>query len=168
MALKINLGCGQKYLPGYLNCDVVPHIKADRYFDLNRFPYPLESDGADEIFMDNVIEHLDDVIKVMEELHRILKVGGRLRILVPYAKTDWALQDPTHKHFFTEQTFNYFVADHPYNFYSKCRFKLHEARLYGDSTNIMHKLRNLLPLKKYLRYFFWNIYDGIYFELEKI
>jgi predicted SAM-dependent methyltransferase len=90
MALKINLGCGQKYLPGYLNCDVVPHIKADRYFDLNRFPYPLESDGADEIFMDNVIEHLDDVIKVMEELHRILKVGGRLRILVPYAKTDWA------------------------------------------------------------------------------
>jgi hypothetical protein len=32
----------------------------------------------------------------------------------------------------------------------------------------MHKLRNLLPLKKYLRYFFWNIYDGIYFELEKI
>ena len=168
MAMKINLGCGQKYLPDYLNCDVVPHVKADRYFDLNQFPYPLESDSADEIFMDNVIEHLDDVIKVMEELHRILKVGGRLRILVPYAKTDWALQDPTHKHFFTEQSFNYFLADTPYNFYSKCRFKLHEARLYGDSTNIMHKLRNLLPMKKYLRYFFWNIYDGIYFELEKI
>jgi SAM-dependent methyltransferase len=168
MAMKINLGCGQKYLPGYLNCDVVPHVKADRYFDLNQFPYPLESDCADEIFMDNVIEHLDDVIKVMEELHRILKVGGRLRILVPYAKTDWALQDPTHKHYFTEQSFNYFLADNPYNFYSKCRFRLHQARLYGDSTNIMHKLRNLLPLKKYLRYFFWNIYDGIYFELEKI
>jgi hypothetical protein len=49
-----------------------------------------------------------------------------------------------------------------------CRFKLHEARLYGDSTNILHKLRNLLPFKKYLRYFFWNIYDGISFELEKV
>jgi hypothetical protein len=32
----------------------------------------------------------------------------------------------------------------------------------------MHKLRNLLPFKKYLRYFLFNIYDGIRFELEKL
>jgi len=168
MALKINLGCGMRYLSDYVNCDVLTHIKADKYFDLNKPPYPFESNSADEIFMDNVLEHLNDVVQVMEELHRILQVGGLLRILVPYGKTDWALQDPTHKHYFTENSLNYFVEGFPYGFYSKGKFKMVEARLYGDSTNIMHKLRNLLPLKKYLRYFFWNIYDGIYFELQKV
>jgi SAM-dependent methyltransferase len=168
MALKINLGCGRKYLDDYVNCDVLPAVKADKYFDLNAFPYPFDAGCADEVFLDNVLEHLDDIPKVMEELHRILRPGGRLRILVPYGKTDWAMQDPTHKHFFTENSLNYFIEGHAYNFYSNVRFKLHQARLYGDSTNIMHKLRNMLPLKKYLRYFLFNIYDGIYFELEKV
>lgn len=166
--MKINLGCGQKYLPAYVNCDVLTNVKADKYFDLNTFPYPFEANCADELFLDNVLEHLDDIPKVMAELHRILKPGGRLRILVPYGKTDWAMQDPTHKHFFTEQSLNYFIDGHPYNFYSHVRFKIHQAKLYGDNTTLRHKLRNLLPFKNALRYFLFNIYDGIYFDLEKI
>ena len=47
MGLKLNLGCGQKPLPGYMNCDVLPHIPADRHFDLNRPPYPF-ADGEAE------------------------------------------------------------------------------------------------------------------------
>ncbi len=166
--MKINLGCGRKHLEGYVNCDVLPQLKADKHFDLNTFPYPFEAACADEIFMDNVLEHLDDIPRVMAELHRILRPGGRARILVPYGKTDWAMQDPTHKHFFTEASMNYFTEDHPYAFYSTVKFRIIENRLYGDNTNIMHKMRNLLPFKKYLRYFLFNIYDGIYFELEKI
>lgn len=168
MGLKLNLGCGEKYLAGYVNCDVLPHIRADQRFDLDRLPYPFESGVAEEILMDNVLEHLEDVPKVMGELHRILRPGGRLRVLVPYGKTDWALQDPTHKHYFTERSMNYFTEGHPYNYYTTFRFRLIEARLYGDSTTWLHKLRNLLPLKNVLRYFFFNIYDGIYFELEKL
>jgi SAM-dependent methyltransferase len=165
--MRLNLGCGLKYLPGYVNCDVLPRVRADKHFDLNAFPYPFAADSADEIFMDNVLEHLDDVPRVMAELHRILKPGGRLRILVPYGKTDWAMQDPTHKHFFTENSFNYFLEGHPYNYYSGVRFKLVRARLYGDRTTIRHKLRNLLPFRNVLRYFLFNMYDGIDFELEK-
>src|SRR5437762_3255432 len=124
MPLKINLGCGLRYLADYVNCDVLTHLQADKYFDLNNPPYPFEPDSADEIYMDNVLEHLSDVVQVMEELHRILKVGGRLRILVPYGKTDWALQDPTHKHYFTENSLNYFVEGHSYGFYSQGKYKL--------------------------------------------
>lgn len=166
--MKINLGCGRKYLADYVNCDVTDTVKVDKQFDLNVFPYPFEPCVAEEIIMDNVLEHLDDIPKVMAELHRVLKVGGILKIWVPYGKTDWAMQDPTHKHFFTENSLNYFAEGHAYNFYSHVRFRIHQARLYGDSTNIMHKLRNALPFKKYLRYFLFNIYDGIYFELEKV
>lgn len=167
MGVKVNLGCGRKYLAGYVNCDVSPNVRADRYFDLEVFPYPLESGSADEILMDNVLEHLADIPKVMAELHRILAPAGRLRILVPYAKTDWALQDPTHKHFFTEHSLNYFLEGDAYNFYSTVRFTLIQARLYGDRTTWRHRIRNLLPFKNALRYFLFNIYDGIDFILEK-
>lgn len=167
MGLKLNLGCGNKYLEGYVNCDVVPRVRADHYFDLNAPPYPFDDESAGEILMDNVLEHLDDVTRVLGELHRILEPGGRLRLLLPYGKTDWALQDPTHKHFFTEQSLNYFLEGHPYNYYARFRYRLVTARLYADSTTWRHKMRNLIPFRNLLRYYLWNMYDGLYFELEK-
>ena len=150
-----------------MNCDVLPQVKADRYFDLNHPPYPFPDNCAEEILMDNVLEHLDDIPKVMKELYRILAPGGRLRIWVPYAKSDWALQDPTHKHYFTEQSMLYFTEGHPYNYYTDIRFRLIEARLYCDHFTLRHRLRNLIPFRNILRYFFFNMYDGIYFELQK-
>ena len=165
---RVNLGCGRRYLEGYLNCDVVREVRADLYFDLNTVPYPIEDGSASEVLLDNVLEHLDDVIKVVEEAHRILNKGGLLRIKVPYGKTDWALQDPTHKHYFTENSMDYFKPDFPFNFYTKARFNVLAARLHGDSTTMRHKLRNLLPFKSALKYFFWNIYDGLEFEMEKL
>jgi len=166
--LKLNLGCGRKCLPGYVNCDVSQAVKADKHFDLNQPPYPFASNCAAEILLDNVLEHLDDIPRVMAEFHRLLRPGGLLRIYVPYGKTDWALQDPTHKHFFTEKSMDYFCGANACDFYAPIRFKLRVARLYGDRFTLRHKLRNLLPFKQCLRYFFFNIYDGIYFELEKI
>jgi len=168
MAVKINLGCGRRYLEGYLNCDVSPRVKADKHFDANSFPYPLESGIADEILMDNVLEHLDDIPRVMDELHRILKSGGILRVLVPYGKSDWALQDPTHKHFFTERTLEYFCEGFggP-EFYAGSRYRLVKAELTTDSTTLRHKLRNSIPFRSVLRYFFFNLYDGVTFELMK-
>ncbi len=168
MALKLNLGCGEKLLPGYVNCDVLPHIPADRHFDLDSFPYPFESGTVDEIYMDNVLEHLRDVVEVMRELHRLLRCGGRLRLVVPYAKSDWALQDPTHRHFFTEQSMNYFCEGWPYSYYVPFRFRLIEARLCSDSRNLRQRLRNLIPGRSVLRYFLYNLYDTVHFELEKL
>jgi len=166
--LKLNLGCGRKYLPGYVNCDLSTAVKADKHFDLNQPPYPFASNCAAEILLDNVLEHLDDIPLVMAELHRLLRPGGRLRIHVPYGKTDWALQDPTHKHFFTERSMDYFCGANACDFYTPARFKLRVARLYGHRSTWRHKLRNLLPCKHCLRYFFFNIYDGVFFELEKV
>jgi SAM-dependent methyltransferase len=166
--LKLNLGCGRKYLPGHVNCDLSQAVKADEHFDLNQPPYPFPSGSAAEILLDNVLEHLDDIPRVMAELHRLLRPGGLLRIHVPYGKTDWALQDPTHKHFFTEKSMDYFCGVDACDFYTPARFKLRVAQLYGLRLTWLHKLRNLLPFKQYLRYFFFNIYDGVYFELEKV
>ncbi len=170
MPVKINLGCGLRYLEGYINCDVSKEVKADKYFDADSFPYPLESGIADEILMDNVMEHLDEIPRVMQELYRILKSGGVLRVMVPYGKSDWALQDPTHKHFFTEKTLQYFCGEEgspAADWYAKRSFRLQRAELTVDSNTLRHKLRNAIPFRSALRYFLTNMYDGITFELVK-
>jgi SAM-dependent methyltransferase len=167
MPIKLNLGCGRKYLDGYVNCDVVSSVRCDRCFDLNVTPYPFEANSVDEILADNVLEHLEDVVRTMEEIHRILKPGGRATILLPYSKSDGALQDPTHRHFFTERSMDYFAVEHPYNFYSSARFHIRKARLVANSHTPRLRLRNLIPFKGFLRYFFYNMYDLIHFELQK-
>lgn len=165
--MKLNLGCGRKYLDGYVNCDAVASVQTDKVFDLNRTPYPFEPESVDEILMDNVLEHLEDVVSVMEELHRILKPGGTATIIVPYGKSDWAFQDPTHRHFFTERSMDYFTREHGYNFYSKSEFKLLKAKLITNNHTPRLRLRNLLPFKPVLRYFLYNVYDVVHFELQK-
>ncbi|MFO1478193.1 MAG: methyltransferase domain-containing protein [Verrucomicrobiota bacterium] len=165
--VKVHLGCGTDYRPGWINCDVVADVRADKHFDLETFPWPFEDNSVDEIFMDQVLEHLSDTMKVMAEIHRILRPGGFARIIVPYAKADGAYQDPTHKRFFTEKTMHYFSEDYAYNFYSKCRFKIRHARLTGKNDTTLKKIRNAIPFRPLLNWFFWNLYDCVDYEIEK-
>jgi len=166
--IKINLGAGKKYLDGYINCDVVTEIKADKYFNLDKPPYPFKDDSADEVLMDNALEHVQEIAPVFGEVYRILKNNGILRIYVPYIKSDGAFQDPTHKHFFTEHTMDYFTKEFDYNYYTKIRFSKVKAELFCDNKTPLSKIRYLIPFKNILKHFLFNIYDGIYFELRAI
>jgi SAM-dependent methyltransferase len=71
------------------------------------------------IYCDGIIEHLTDVVRVMEELHRIARAGARVIIITPYFSSVDAFTDPTHKHYFSARSFDYFTGDFPaYGFYS--------------------------------------------------
>lgn len=164
--LKLNLGCGTKYLKDYINCDILGNVKADMKFDLNKFPYPFKDNSVDEILIDNVLEHLDSVITVMEEIHRIMKKNGTVEIYLPYAKSDAAITDPTHIHFFTEKSMNYFSEDFEYNYYSKAKFTILKVKLYSSGDTLLRKLTDLLPFKNVLKNYLFNIYTGLYFKLE--
>lgn len=166
--LKLNLGCGAKYLTGYVNCDVVKTIKADKYFNLEEFPYPFKENSVKEVLMDNVLEHMDDVVGVVDEVYRILRPGGVLKVYVPYGKTDWAFQDPTHKHYFTEKSVNYFLTGSDYHFYTKSDFVLVKCELSLNPKTTIGKVRYLLPFKNILKYFLFNIYDQLYFEIKAV
>ncbi len=104
----------------------------------------------------------------MEELYRILKKDALLRIYVPYFKSDGAFQDPTHLHYFTETSMDYYSIDFDYNYYSKARYKINKAVLFCANKTFKSKIRKFIPFKNILKFFFFNIYDGIYFELKAI
>lgn len=112
---SLDLGCGKKKYPGSIGLDISDKTDADIVHDLNVFPYPFEDNEFDYVHMDNIIEHVDNVIRVMEEVHRITKNGATIKIIVPYFRSPYACIDPTHKHFFTTMSFNYFDPDHKFN-----------------------------------------------------
>lgn len=108
----LDLGCGNKKREGAIGVDFNDRTAADIVHNLNKFPYPFDDNSIDEVYIDNTLEHLDDVMKVMEEIHRICKPGALIKVIVPYFRSKWASIDPTHKHFFTVESFCYFDPNH--------------------------------------------------------
>lgn len=123
----LDLGCGNRKRHGAVGVDVNPNSQADVVHDLNIIPYPFQDSSFDEIVLDNVLEHLDDVVRVVAELHRLCRAGGLVKVIVPYFRAPWAYIDPTHRHFFTTDSFSYFDPGHPncrqYG-YSNARFSV--------------------------------------------
>ena len=110
----LDLGCGSTRRAGAIGVDVNPASGADVIHDLNVFPYPFESSSAEAIYLDNVLEHLEDVVATMEEVHRIGQGGCIVRIDVPYFRSRWSALDPTHRHAFTSGSMAYFDPAHPF------------------------------------------------------
>ena len=130
MSMKaLDVGCGQQKFPGAIGIDMNPHSSADVIHDLNRFPYPFADNEFEEVYCHSILEHLDDVVKVMEEIHRITMAGGMVRIKVPYYTSFDAYTDPTHQHFFTSRSFDYFREDYAYHYYTKARFVIQDMHL---------------------------------------
>lgn len=114
MVQILDLGCGVNKRAGAFGVDANPAVNPDLVHDLNSIPFPLEDSTFDEIYLDNVLEHLIDVVGTMEELHRVAKKGASVRIDVPYFRSRYAVLDPTHIHAFTVESFGYFDPAHPF------------------------------------------------------
>jgi SAM-dependent methyltransferase len=98
--LRLNLGCGQHPLPGYVNVDVVAGPGVDLVQDLDVVPWPWSDNTVDEIVASNVLEHIIRFDVVWSEIHRILRVGGTIHITVPY-KLNF---DPYHIRYFSKKS----------------------------------------------------------------
>lgn len=105
----LHLGCGHSKLPGAIGIDVLAHAEVDVVHNLDQYPWPFESNSVDVVFAHSVIEHIDNIVGLFEELGRILKPGGRIILTVPHFRSTDSFTDPTHKHFFTSQSLDYFV-----------------------------------------------------------
>ena len=125
----LDVGCGKKKIPNSIGIDMNPDTDADVIHNLNVFPYPFADNEFNAVNCDSILEHLEDFFGVMEEIHRISYPGGRIRIKVPYYTSFDAYTDPTHKHFFTTRSFDYFREEYIYNYYTNARFAILDIHL---------------------------------------
>ena len=108
---RLNLGCGTDIRPGWVNLDSTAGIPGvDVVHDLDDLPLPFADDTFDYILAQDVLEHLDDPVGTLRELHRILKPGGHLRIRVPHFTSRNNFIDPTHRTRFAIEWFDFFVS----------------------------------------------------------
>lgn len=150
------VGCGLHPKPGCVNLDRVALPGVDVVFDLEGIekvdsrgftswegdldsPHYQEYQGRwlgrvpfrngyfDRVEAEDVLEHVNDPIAVVQELGRVLRPGGVLWVRGPDA--EWVWHDLTHKRAFSERSFDGFCPDtydgKHYGFYhGSARFRM--------------------------------------------
>lgn len=126
----LDVGCGLRKQPGALGIDRNPRTQADVICDLDRFPYPFRDACFERVRAVHVIEHLADVLRAVEEFHRLLKPAGRLYIVTPHYTDFSSFCDPTHRWHLNSFSFRYFGPRHGgFGYYSPARFREISVRL---------------------------------------
>jgi hypothetical protein len=149
--MRLNLGCCDAPLRGYVNVDLVPApgvLAADL-----RQPWPWADSSVDQVRAWDVIEHLPDKIFTMNELWRVLRPGGVADIAVPTTDGSGAWQDPTHVSFWNRRSFLYYEAQNPYRerfaasygITAKFRTVFESVEQTVDGPKLHIKLRALKP-----------------------
>jgi SAM-dependent methyltransferase len=120
----LDVGCGIRKYPGSIGIDLNPATAADVICDLDKFPYPFADRSFDQLRAIHVIEHLTDIVRTMEEFHRLVEPGGRIRIETPHYTDYSSFCDPTHKHHLNSFSFRYFGDKHGgFGYYTKAKFR---------------------------------------------
>ncbi len=94
--VRLMIGSGPSKLDGWLATDLIPSRPDVVLLDAND-PFPFDDATVDRIHTEHMIEHVDHPVgtHMLAECFRILKPGGRLRILTPDFDRVIALtQDP--------------------------------------------------------------------------
>lgn len=120
----LDVGCGVKKFPGSVGIDRLPGADADIVWNLDEFPWPVDANSFDQVRLIHVIEHVGDVMKTMEEIHRVLRPGGRVLMETPHYTDFSSWCDPTHKWHLNTYSFRYFGDNNAgYGYYSPVRFR---------------------------------------------
>ena len=120
----LDVGCGINKLEGSIGIDRNPAGRADVLCDLDRFPYPFRDSSFDALQAVHVIEHVSDVVRTMEEFHRLVRSGGEVFIVTPHYTDFSSFCDPTHRWHLNSFSFRYFGENHGgFGYYSSARFR---------------------------------------------
>ncbi len=124
MVRVLDVGCGRNKFPGAIGVDRNPASHADLICDLDQATYPFRDDSFDEVRATHVIEHVADVLRTMGEFHRLVRAGGRIRLVTPHYTDFSSFCDPTHRWHLNSFSFRVFGEDHGgFGYYTAARLK---------------------------------------------
>jgi hypothetical protein len=170
-SIRLNLGCGRKKLDNAINVDISPAVGPEIVHNLDIFPWPFLSETFVETLAYDNNEHCADIVKTMEEIHRVSRNGAVVKLTVPHFSSVNAFTDPSHRHFFSASSFRYFAETDDLSFYSAVRYRSLVRQIIFAPTlanRLVHRLANRWK-DEYERRWAW-IFPAwfIYFELEVI
>lgn len=131
VADKLNLACGTKPMKGadWLNVDLHRNEGTDLTFDAFKRPWPLQDAQFNLVSSEHFFEHIPhdgSFFVVMEELHRVMRVGATLTIKTPHWRRGIEIfhGDPTHCRIIHPSQFDCMRPGNAHNFYTSARFQV--------------------------------------------
>lgn len=169
----LSVGCGRRAPEqGLVRLDRSSDVQPDIVWDLDEFPYPLEDSSFTTIECMDVIEHLNNIPRVMDEFHRILEPDGVLRITTPHFSSANSFVDPTHRWHLSYFSFDYFCVAQEPSYYAAAKYRVKSRRIQFGGGRLMRsvvsRFANRFP-KSYEERFAWMFPAWfLYCELEAI
>jgi ubiquinone/menaquinone biosynthesis C-methylase UbiE len=93
--IRLNLGCGENRVSGFVGVDLYPCDGMDVQHDLN-MPLPFPDDCAREVRAHHIIEHVKDPYAFLKEVHRVSKNDALVSIVTPHFASMDSFIDITH------------------------------------------------------------------------
>lgn len=168
----LDVGCGATKYPGAVGVDVSPDTAADIVLDLDDVPYEqLESSSFDQILCQDVLEHVREPMRVMEELHRVAAPGAHIHLRTPHFSSLLAYSDPTHRHYFSALAIRA-LAEPRFAHYTEMRMRIVHVTLdlwAPFRVTGLARLANRFqtPYEKYLAFRFPAMNIRAEFEVQK-
>lgn len=126
---RLNLGSGHAYDEAWTNLDITSDTNPDVVHDLNVLPWPFEDDRFVEVRAIDVIEHLDDALATLIELHRVCRNGARVMIVVPHFSSANAYTDPTHRRALGYFSLDVVTGEHTHDYYTRVRYRIRRREI---------------------------------------
>jgi SAM-dependent methyltransferase len=156
----LDIGCGtRKIEPDAVGIDVSPDSAADVVWDLDVYPWPLDTSQFTRVHMSHVIEHLADPMRAMAEVHRVARDGADVFIATPHFSSHCSYADPTHRRHLAAGSFEYLTGkDFPSFRGSPFRFEIVSVELTFGGNLVLDNFGRFLArrsLKWYERHAAW-------------
>ena len=171
--VKLNLGCGPDYRKGWVNIDLNKSVKTDKKVDFLEKGIPYKDNSVDEIFCKNLFEHVPNPLDFLLEMKRVLKKGGRAKIITSnasYILYHFPRKKAYHDSYnigrgIEDQHYFLFQKGHLIAFTKKAGMKLNKLKYYISNTN-PGKDRNF---QRFLGFFLGGkfSYSDYVWEVEK-
>ena len=78
--INLDLGCGRNKQKNHLGLDIKKNKAVDIIADLENLP--IRDRCIDNVYSRRALQHVENYVKAFKEIHRILKLGGEIKIIV--------------------------------------------------------------------------------------
>ncbi len=106
---EIELGCGpSKKNTNAIGIDLIDYDCVDIVGDVFEVLSQIPSGVVQNIYTYHFLEHINDIDKLIKEMHRVLADGGKIFAVVPHFSNPFYYSDLTHKATFGLYSFSYY------------------------------------------------------------